>query len=91
MLHSYIFNLYENVSFSEGVTLIVGVSGAKTAPLFNDLGNYARISMFRRHGTESTLKAKYSAPEYFIQNLFYKKLDVVFCYLFMLSSSFYPD
>ena len=79
MLDPCIFNFKENVSFGEGVTLIVGVSGAKTAPLFKDLGNYARIFMFRRHGTESTLKANYSIPEYFIQNRFNKKLDVVFC------------
>ena len=89
MLDPFIFNLQENVSFGGGVSVTVDVLGAKTAPLFNDLGNYARISMFRRHGTESTLEAKYSAPEYFIQNLFYTKLDVVFCYLYMLFPSFY--
>lgn len=69
--------------------MTVGVSGAKTAPLFKDPGSYARISMFRRHGTESTLKANYSAPEYFIQNRFNKKLDVIFSYLFILFPSFY--
>ena len=82
-----IFNLEENVRFGGGVTLIVSVLGVKTTLLFKNPGSYAILFMFQRHGTEGTLIVNYSVPEHSIKNRFNKKLDVVFCCLFMLFPS----